>query len=143
MTYGTKNNIPEDFEVIDVADPDWREKIPKSGKILCDKSAYVYAVKFIPQARIARTKEELIEEEVSVEEKGKKEENIAAISSEEILVSAQYHKASEDHRVWLSTYHIKMIEKLLGAGCTITLLDEDNNVVKEVSWKSHNKKKEL
>ncbi len=133
LVYGNKENISEELVQVDVSKPNWIRKIPESGKVLCDRSAYIYAIKVLSSERIAKNVEELYAEEVSVQTKEKKpESHIAAVSCKDILVSSRYHKACEDHKVWLSTYHVKMINKMLGAGCKITLLDEENNIIKEL-----------
>lgn len=138
LVYGTQNDIDKDLEQVDVTDLNWVKKIPETGKVLCHKSAYIYAIKYLPSIRLAHTKEELFEAETKFPEK--KEEviqttGIAAAVSDNIVVSAKYHKAVESNSIWMSPYQVGMVNKMLGVGCKITLLDEENHVVKELEEK--------
>lgn len=135
LTYGKIDNIPEGFTPIDVTEYDWATKIPNIGKILCDKSAYVYAMKYLPSNRLANSPAEIFEENKKETTEVEEVIKATAATSENILVSAKYNKLEKDNKVWLSPHHINMIGRMLGAGCKITLLDEENNIVKELTWK--------
>ena len=138
LTYGIPVSLPDkfkDFEAVDISNFNWKNKIPETGKILCDKTAYIYATKFLPSNRIARNIEELEEQTPESEKKEiiKKEEiKISAAVFDDIVVSARYNKQVDGNKVWLSQHHLKMIMKLVDVGCTIILLDEDGNIIKEI-----------
>lgn len=50
----------------------------------------------------------------------------------ELVVSREYNPAVEDSAIWLSTYHLSLIDELVGRGFTVEILDEDGKVVTKV-----------
>lgn len=55
-----------------------------------------------------------------------------AAKVEEIVISPKYHPSVEEAKIWLTTHHLTLIEKFIADGYKIEILDELNNVVREI-----------
>lgn len=107
---------------MDVTVPGWEKKIPAENNVLCTPEAYPIAKKRIRRHRLkisSRPTEE-IDEEMA---------DIAAVRTQGIVVSNKYNEAIKTASIWLSTYHLDIIQEVLGKGHTLELLDENGKVI--------------
>ena len=118
--------------IIDVTEPDWFQKIKELPIIeesfyFCVEQAYLIARKKIAINQLYRIKtieETLINETHEIK--------ISAARIGDILVSKKYLPLVTQTKVWLSPYHLELINELFKSKFKIEILDETGALVTEV-----------
>jgi len=147
LAYGTlqtekvkeKLNLP----VIDVTEASWGKQLARAMApakavectFFCLGTACIQARSRLPRETVFSVNSiEDIEAALQKKEKETEQEEGLPTAARigDITVSAKYHKAVKTSKVWLSTHHLDMIKSLLGNNFKIELLDDRNNVVKEL-----------
>lgn len=95
--------------------------------IACLGNAYLIAKRQMPTARITH-----IDNLESLAEEPENETGPAAAKIDDIVISRKMHPSVRNCRAWLSTHHIELIEKILGKGYKIEILDERNECIREI-----------
>jgi hypothetical protein len=123
---------------IDVTQPGWKDIVADThaSKYYCLGLAFMAAQKVFPRHRIKRIESPSdipapCTPETAETPKQRSCQPVAA-AVDKVVVSARHHEATEDARVWLSTYHLELIDKLVSHGCKVELLDERNIVVRTI-----------
>lgn len=127
--------------VIDVTDASWPIKVASKVSVekatdctfYCLSTAYIIAKKKLPKGSVKIIQQI---EEVPSEEALETENQEAAVKVDSVTVTNSFHPSVRQARAWMNSYHIELIDKILGNGYVVEILDSRNQVVRTLKEKT-------